>query len=343
MDYETLYKKKLEDAKYWHDCLEGDIPAVLEEIFPELKESEDERIRKKLIEAVKGDMVVGGTKDKQRAISWLERQRDNISGKCNDTALQKQLKIWFEKGRCSGIDDVIFHPQKYGLEKQGEQKPIDKVEPKFKVGNWIIDVQDGEILHINKVLERAYEVTNLKGGSYEVSRCSIETCNKLWTIQDAKDGDVLQLGNVTAIFKELIGDGNCRCYCSVCKGEFEIPTDDGFDNSYVCYNTTPATKEQRDLLFDKMKEEGYEWDAEKKELKKIEIITHLFNVGDTIVKKRNSDINDFGRFTITNITGGKYWYNDRIICDIKEQDRWEIYESVRQNPAWSEEDEENAY
>ena len=32
----------------------------------------------------------------------------------------------------------------------------------------------------------------------------------------------------------------------------------------------PASKEQRDLLFQKMKEAGYEWDAEKKELKKIE-------------------------------------------------------------------------
>ena len=51
-----------------------------------------------------------------------ERQRqinnDNVSGECNDTALEEQLKIWFEKGKCSGIDDVIFHPQKYGLEKQ---------------------------------------------------------------------------------------------------------------------------------------------------------------------------------------------------------------------------------
>lgn len=32
----------------------------------------------------------------------------------------------------------------------------------------------------------------------------------------------------------------------------------------------PATKEQRDLLFSKMKEAGYEWDADKKELNKIE-------------------------------------------------------------------------
>lgn len=30
---------------------------------------------------------------------------------------------------------------------------------------------------------------------------------------------------------------------------------------------TPATKEQRNLLFQKMKEVCYEWDAENKELK----------------------------------------------------------------------------
>ena len=32
---------------------------------------------------------------------------------------------------------------------------------------------------------------------------------------------------------------------------------------------TPATKEQRDTLFAKMKEAGYEWDTTKKELKKV--------------------------------------------------------------------------
>lgn len=35
------------------------------------------------------------------------------------------------------------------------------------------------------------------------------------------------------------------------------------------HNLQPATKEQRNLLFQKMKENGCEWDAEKKELKNI--------------------------------------------------------------------------
>lgn len=34
------------------------------------------------------------------------------------------------------------------------------------------------------------------------------------------------------------------------------------------WDAMPATKEQRDMLFRKMKEAGYEWNGEKKELKK---------------------------------------------------------------------------
>ena len=37
----------------------------------------------------------------------------------------------------------------------------------------------------------------------------------------------------------------------------------------ISNDAKPASKEQRDILFSKMKKAGYEWDAEKKELKKI--------------------------------------------------------------------------
>ena len=62
-------------------------------------------------------------------------------------------------------------------------------------------------------------------------------------------------------------------------GYCHINTDDGrfYDdigkNECFCLIdavVNPATKKQRDLLFQKMKETGYEWDEEKKELGKIE-------------------------------------------------------------------------
>jgi hypothetical protein len=126
------------------------------------------------------------------------------------------------------------------------------------------------------------------------------------------------------------------CGISVDSG-FKIESEGGFGEWTWMQDIKPATKEQRDFLFTKMKEAGYEWDSEKKELKKI--VVPIFKIGDTIIKKHNSDILYFGLFTITDITGGKYWYNDRIICDITEQDEWEIYEPVSQKSAeWSEED-----
>lgn len=45
-------------------------------------------------------------------------------------------------------------------------------------------------------------------------------------------------------------------------------------------STKPATKEQRDLLFQKMKKADYEWDAEKKELRKIDARENLTLDGD---------------------------------------------------------------
>ena len=135
---------------------------------------------------------------------------------------------------------------------QGEQKPADKVEPKFKVGDWITNsIETVQITGYD--IDYGYQV-DYKGNLQHRDTDIIEKEYHLWTIQDAKDGDVLQLGGVTAIFREYIGNGNCKCYCSVCNGEFEIPSQEGDDNSYGCYNAHPATKEQRDLLFAKMYE-----------------------------------------------------------------------------------------
>lgn len=98
MDYEKKYKEALERAKKWYNAPNVDkIPTyanrIIEELFPELKESEDERIRMSLIELFKDmewdDSILHDyNMDKGKTIAWLE--------------------------------------------KQCEQKSVDKVEPKFK-------------------------------------------------------------------------------------------------------------------------------------------------------------------------------------------------------------------
>jgi len=78
---------------------------------------------------------------------------------------------------------------------------------------------------------------------------------------------VLAAHECLVLFKEIDGL-NIKCYCTYhnmgSNPSFYVDT---LQNKTAFY---PATKEQRDLLFKKMHEAGYEWDADKLELKKIE-------------------------------------------------------------------------
>ena len=145
----------------------------------------------------------------------------------------------------------------------------DKIEPKFNVGDWVVFLTSESVYQVEKKENYEYTLKHIFGGSLCVS-FSDENLIREWTIQDANDGDIIHFGTVTAIFKKYIGREKCICYCSFCKdGGFEIPIENGEDNVYGCYNATPATKEQRNLLFQKIKEAGYKWNVETKTLEKL--------------------------------------------------------------------------
>jgi len=86
-------------------------------------------------------------------------------------------------------------------------------------------------------------------------------------LQDAKDGDVLASNSSTFLFSQEYIAGKPEAHCGIMNGFFIVKPKGCWTNE-KCY---PATKEQRDAFFAKMKEAGYEWDAEKKELKKVEV------------------------------------------------------------------------
>ena len=87
MDNEKTYKEALERAKARYDKNPTDgyvgyTNQILEEIFPELKESEDERVRKILIHIVKGACDKYGIKyrgneiGQEKLLAYLERQKE---------------------------------------------------------------------------------------------------------------------------------------------------------------------------------------------------------------------------------------------------------------------------
>ena len=146
-----------------------------------------------------------------------------------------------------------------------EQKAYDEA---IKVGDWV--VYDHRPYQVVELPKECYINLGLRGnGKIEFAP---STYCRHWTIQDANDGDVLFTSSTasheTFIFKSIDEKGNAKCY-------FAYDSEDGFREGVYHFigratNCKPATKEQCELLFQKMKEAGYEWDANKKELKKIE-------------------------------------------------------------------------
>ena len=169
------------------------------------------------------------------------------------------------------INIIKTHPDYKELELQ--------VEPKFNVGDWIVyengDTFAGGFKEVQvKTVEKInrYTFTHNTNGS-----CNFIDRNcRLWTIADAKDGDVLVTTNVRScpfIYRKTDYNNNLAYYYAGIDGNGNFC--EGCLKRTLFHfgsvkNVVPATKEQRDLLFAKMKEAGYEWDADKKELRKIQ-------------------------------------------------------------------------
>ena len=214
------YDKAIERAKK----LYGN--GITEEIFPELKESEDERIRKEIIELLRN----------WASLHYISKEQ--------------------------------FSERMAWLEKQGKNS-ADKIEPRFKVGDWVVFIKSKNVYKVEKIENYEYTLRHILGGSLCLS-FSNEKLIREWAIQDAKDGDVLACNEEILLFKsysELQGCISLYCWYNGHTNNFH--SKEVIDILMTTTNKIyPATKEQRDTLMKAMNDDGYEWDVEKKELRK---------------------------------------------------------------------------
>ena len=84
-----------------------------------------------------------------------------------------------------------------------------------------------------------------------------------------------------------------------------------------------ATEEEKQKLFKAIKDNGYEWNAETKTLKKL--VKPKFKVGDKLVNRVNMYMGDLShQCVISEITNDKYILNDGGYIHFKDQDIWEL-------------------
>ena len=180
MDYEKAYKEALERARDYYDFYKEN-PAKAQpfiDIFPELAESEDERIRKEIIELVKKYAPTefnwrGGDEH----IAWLEKQKESlhVPETCKEnpdsfTRVPENAEMGTQEQKPAEFDTKAFQDgvkegRRLEREEQGQTKEgvvRDKEFIKFSDGSFIdlrpdlgkmaFDVKDGEkvIVQIRK-------------------------------------------------------------------------------------------------------------------------------------------------------------------------------------------------
>ena len=310
MDYEKKYKEALERMKSWargeHPECFTEAQKTAEFIFPELAESEGERIRKGIFKALSKkdarDVLISQGIEVSDALAWLEKQGDkdkliqdlgkykvkytqevlekyvNSMSIKDDERLRKTtiafLKDFAEQGYENAVECIDW------LEKQDELrstdkeeptdynsidpcfgKPIDNVEPKFKVGDWISHNTANFVFQVVSFGSCGYEVINRDNYTKTISFDN-EDKYHLWTLQDAKPYDILATKSgrpfIFKGFSDVKHPNNPTAYCGI------NTLDDFIISSGTCWWTDEevysATKEQYDLLFQKMKEAGYRWE-----------------------------------------------------------------------------------
>lgn len=132
-----------------------------------------------------------------------------------------------------------------------------------------------------------------------------------------KDGDVVSTinGKWLGIIKKPVGGVVYETYITVFDGAFVYTNN-------MCGFERLATEDEKQKLFQTIKDNGYKWDNESKVLKKL--IKPKFKVGDKIIPK---DSNICVPVKITGVSDEFYYSNTKNsvgILSVADQDDWEL-------------------
>lgn len=189
--------------------------------------NEDDKIKQKIIKLIKMLREVGDFAlhkwEADEMLAWLEKQVQKSQGKLE-------------------LEEI----------KEEKVDNINKVEQKFKVGDWITN---GHCTCQITFIDSRYwcSETRVLGDITSINKTFY-----LWSINNARAGDVLiSQYNKPFIYNGNYDSFNVGSYCGISvEDRFNIATEKCRWTKNV--NIHPATKEQCDFLFKKMKEAWYE-------------------------------------------------------------------------------------
>ena len=124
--YEKKYKEALDKAQRFYNNSVAITKKGLEDIFPELAESEDERIKNLIYCLIRdrsdfGKMLEANGCSVDKALAWLEKQGKNNMG------ISEATKQKLEDNLNKALEKETPESWSEFLNEQGEQKPVEEV------------------------------------------------------------------------------------------------------------------------------------------------------------------------------------------------------------------------
>ena len=154
-------------------------------------------------------------------------------------------------------------------------------------------MEQSKFYKIKNITEQEYTLVGCDGSVITRPIQDVDRLASAFTIEDAKDGDVLYSfdSNQPFIYKERNDYEQATAYCglNMCGKFFVWGTK---DCAITLNNYVPATKKQLDALMKAMNDAGYKWNVETKTLDKLvkpKFDPKTLNLFDRILVRNHND------------------------------------------------------
>jgi len=337
------YEEDLESAKGWLAIAKENnnnlAIQILEKLFPELKESEDERIRKALIRNFtnqhSGNFPTADGFTREQILAWLEKQGEQNTANFEEAEKEKNDFVSGQFIECRKSFNEFKEFGSYWFEYVGDDTYIGRSD---NILNQRFHITPQQLFTL--FTHQHCPKDNKKQGENELEKYINDQRNKKDFYCESKEMSWNEMSlNVRKhdypyYFK---GDLDCYPFNVEKQGEKTIPKN--IDDAALQYVDTCAV--DGEVTHDNITEPYWNnhsmmnaykagWLEKQGEQKPI-IIIPQFKVGDIIKPKPYNE-----EHLIKDINENGYVLDVDIIIPFKDEDVWEI---VEQKPTWSEEDE----
>ena len=195
--------------------------------------------------------------DTPRIIDWLSKHKNPTGEEINpsefDLRVNMLLKQFETLDKKEILDTLDFYAN--AIRNLDNVKAGKSVKPKFNEKDWIVDL-NGNLYNVEQVTDKRYLLKDKDNHTIEKTINATDYSMHLWTIDDAKPGDILASREWIVILDKLTCNKNIvsKLAYYTFNPTMMIAND---KEPFLSHLFKPATASEKKKLFDMMDKKGY--------------------------------------------------------------------------------------